>query len=260
MVPKKCPVCSRPTISLGVGTQKLEEELTRDFPELAGGALVRVDGDTMKSAADYFQVLARFARGQVKVLLGTQMIAKGLDYPNVQLVGVINADTGLSLPDFRSAERTFQLISQVSGRAGRGEKPGTVIVQTANPGDPAIVLASHHDFKAFADQELALRRESGLPPATRMARIIVRDEDFGKAQKQAVELGSLLGEIRTKDMQVLGPGPAPISRIAGFHRFSIEVIAPTAQELHAALAGLRARGLLKSDAHTAVDVDPVALV
>jgi primosomal protein N' (replication factor Y) len=243
-----------------VGTQKLEEELRRDFEELTGEwSLVRVDGDTMKSAADYFDVLARFARREVKVLLGTQMIAKGLDYPNVQLVGVINADTGLSLPDFRSAERTFQLISQVAGRTGRGEKPGLVIVQTANPLDPAIVLASEHDYKGFAEMELALRRDSGLPPATRMARIVVRDEEFGKAQKHAAELGALLNETRTKDMQVLGPGPAPISRIAGFFRFSIEVMAPTAAELHAALARLRERGLLKSDARTAVDVDPVAL-
>lgn len=262
MVPTQCPVCTRKPITFGVGTQKLEEELGKTFSRwlVPGDSLIRVDGDTMKSAADYFRVLARFARGEVKVILGTQMIAKGLDYPNVQLVGVINADTGLALPDFRSAERTFQLVCQVAGRTGRGDKPGLVIVQTANPLDPAIELASRHDYRKFAEQELALRRECGLPPSTRMARIVVRDEDFGKAQSHAKELGELLNKARTRDMQVLGPGPAPISRIAGFHRFSIEVIAPTAAELHSVLAAVRAAGLLKSDARTAVDVDPVALV
>jgi primosomal protein N' (replication factor Y) (superfamily II helicase) len=262
MLPRKCPVCSRAVMTLGVGTQKLEEELGRTFSKWLkpGKSLVRVDGDTMKSAADYFDVLARFARGEVKVLLGTQMIAKGLDYPNVRLVGVINADTGLTLPDFRSSERTFQLVSQVAGRAGRGGHGGLVIVQTVNPGEPAIVAAAAHDYRGFAASELRLRHESGLPPATRMARIVVRDEDFSVAQKEAVKLADLLKGARTRGVVVLGPGPAPISRVAGFFRFSIELIAPTAQELHAALAKVRASGLLKSDARTAVDVDPVALV
>lgn len=261
IVPRKCPVCSRTVMTLGVGTQKLEEELARNFPRwlAPGQTLIRVDGDTMKSAADYFDVLARFARGEVKVILGTQMIAKGLDYPNVRLVGVINADTGLTLPDFRSSERTFQLVSQVAGRTGRGEKPGLVIVQTVNPGEPAIVHAAAHDYPVFAEEELKLRKASRLPPVTRMARIVVRDEDFGAAQRHATELAELLNRARTRDVLLLGPGPAPISRIAGFFRFSIEIIAPTAQELHAALAKVRAAGMLKSDASTAVDVDPVAL-
>jgi primosomal protein N' (replication factor Y) len=262
MVPWKCPVCTRPVMTLGVGTQKLEEELGKTFGRWLkpGSTLVRVDGDTMKSAADYFDVLARFARGEVRVLLGTQMIAKGLDYPNVRLVGVINADTGLTLPDFRSSERTFQLVSQVAGRTGRGDQLGLVIVQTVNPLEPAIVAAAQHDYRGFAAQELRLRKESGLPPSTRMARIVVRDEDFGKAQQHAKELAELLKAAKTRDVLLLGPGPAPISRIGGFFRFSIEVIAPSAQELHAALARVRAAGMLKSDSHTAVDVDPVALM
>ncbi len=261
VVPRQCPVCSRPVMTLGVGTQKLEEELGKSFARwlTPGKTLIRVDGDTMKSAADYFDILARFARGEVRVILGTQMIAKGLDYPNVRLVGVINADTGLTLPDFRSSERTFQLVSQVAGRTGRGDKPGLVIVQTVNPGESAIVAAARHDFRGFAEEELRLRKQSGLPPATRMARIVVRDEDFGKAQRQAKDLAALLERARTRDVVLLGPGPAPIARIGGFFRFSIEILAPSAQELHAALAKVRAAGLLKSDAHTAVDVDPAAL-
>lgn len=262
ILPRKCPVCSRPTMAIGVGTQKLEEELGRTLARwlVPGETLIRVDGDTMKSAADYFRVLARFARGEVKVILGTQMIAKGLDYPNVRLVGVINADTGLTLPDFRSSERTFQLVSQVAGRAGRGDRPGLVIVQTVNPSDPAIVAAAAHDYRGFAEEELRLRRASGLPPATRMARIVVRDEDFGAAQRRAKDLAELIHAARTKDVVVLGPGPATIARIGDYFRFSIEVMAPTAQELHAALAKVRSAGMLKSDARTAVDVDPVAVV
>jgi primosomal protein N' (replication factor Y) len=262
ILPRKCPVCSRPAMAIGVGTQKLEEELGRTLARwlVPGETLIRVDGDTMKSAADYFRVLARFARGQVKVILGTQMIAKGLDYPNVRLVGVINADTGLTLPDFRSSERTFQLVSQVAGRAGRGDRPGLVIVQTVNPADPAIVAAAAHDYRGFAEEELRLRKASGLPPATRMARIVVRDEDFGAAQRRAKDLAELIHAARTKDVMVFGPGPATIARIGDYFRFSIEVMAPTAQELHAALAKVRSAGMLKSDARTAVDVDPVAVV
>ncbi len=131
LLPEKCPVCEKRVITLGLGTQGVEQELTKKFAsQLDETTLVRVDGDTMSSAKDYFSMLARFASGEIKMLVGTQMIAKGLDFPNVRLVGVINADTALSLPDFRASERTFQLVSQVAGRAGRGTIPGRVIVQS----------------------------------------------------------------------------------------------------------------------------------
>jgi primosomal protein N' (replication factor Y) (superfamily II helicase) len=260
VVPVQCPLCRRPPIAIGAGTQRLEEELARKFPDLsAGQTMVRVDGDTMRSAKDYFDCLARFGAGDIKVLLGTQMISKGLDFPNVRLVGVINADVGLALPDFRAAERTFQLISQVAGRTGRGQYAGRVLVQTADPAAPCIVRAAAHDYIAFAQEELALRRRSGLPPAMRMARIVIRDEDFDKARLQSERMADLLLQSAGPRARILGPGPCPISRIAGQFRFGIELLAPTAPELHTALARLRAAGLLKSDAHTAVDVDPVAL-
>jgi primosomal protein N' (replication factor Y) len=261
MVPGQCPVCQRRTITMGVGTQRLEEELAGKFAALAeDGAMVRVDGDTMKSAKDYFDVLARFGRGEVRVLLGTQMISKGLDFPNVRLVGVINADTGLSLPDFRAAERTFQLVSQVAGRAGRGEHPGRVIVQTVNPGAPAIRLAAAHDYVSFAREELALRRAAGLPPVTRMARIVVRDLDHGKALGRAKEIAAALAEAGKERISLMGPGPCPVSRVAGQYRFGIEVVARRAKDLQEVLGALRLRGLVKSDAATAVDVDPMALM
>src|SRR5262249_52891636 len=147
-----------------------------------GQTMRRVDSDTMGHARDYFEALAAFASGRVRVLLGTQLIAKGLDYPNVRLVGVVDADTALNLPDFRASERTFQLVSQVAGRAGRGAAPGRVIVQTYAPGTAAIRFAAAHDYTGFANQELAERRRAGLPPGRRMARIMVRHKDYAKAR------------------------------------------------------------------------------
>jgi primosomal protein N' (replication factor Y) (superfamily II helicase) len=261
VVPVRCPLCGRAPIAMGVGTQKLEDELSRKFPALRPGeTMVRVDGDTMRTAKDYFEVLARFGRGEIRLLLGTQMIAKGLDFPNVRLVGVINADMGLALPDFRSAERTFQLVCQVAGRAGRGEHAGRVVVQTCNPDAPCIQRAAAHDYVGFAQEELAVRKRSGLPPWKRMARVVVRDESFDKARAQAEGLARLLRDAGGPRMTLLGPGPCPISRIAGQFRFGMELLAPAAAELQGALASVRAAGMLKSDAHTAVDVDPVALM
>ena len=168
VIPKQCPMTGKPVIELGVGIQRVEDEITQRFGERLGLKLgenfERVDADTMNSAKDYFDVLDRFASGELKLLLGTQMIAKGLDFPNVSLVGVLSADTALYLPDFRAEERTFQLVAQVAGRAGRGTKQGRVIVQTLNPGSAAITRAAKHDFVGFANDELNTRRLSGLPP------------------------------------------------------------------------------------------------
>src|SRR5205823_1749662 len=161
-------------------------------------------------------------------------------------------------PDFRAAERTFQLVSQVAGRTGRGAEPGLVIVQTMNPNEPAIRLAAKHDYVSFAEQELRARARSGLPPATRMARVVVRDPDHGAARERAEELGRLLREAMAPGSRLLGPAPCPVSRVAGQYRFGMELISARATDLNAALARVRAAGLLKSDSKTAVDVDPVA--
>jgi primosomal protein N' (replication factor Y) (superfamily II helicase) len=259
LVPRLCPVCSRKAIQLGAGTQRVEEELGRKFADvLSAEQMVRIDGDSMRSAADYFRILARFSAGDVKVLLGTQMIAKGLDFPNVRLVGVINADTGLSLPDFRAAERTFQLVTQVAGRAGRGSMGGRVIVQTLSPREPAIELAARHDYITFAQRELAIRARAGLPPACRMARIVVRDESPSRAEAHAAQIARALAPAPR--CRIDGPGPCPIARIAGEYRFAIDITALRAADLARALAAVRTAGLLRSDARTAVDVDPAALL
>jgi primosomal protein N' (replication factor Y) len=319
LLPEKCPVCTTRTIALGLGTQRVEEEIAKKFarylkapkdglqgesgtaavpvddladfdaaiseratdfspstphtahtngmPELPG--LARVDGDSMASAKDYFETLSRFARGEIKVLLGTQMIAKGLDFPNVRLVGVINADTALSLPDFRASERTFQLVSQVAGRAGRGKVLGRVIVQTFDPNAEAIVKAAEHDYVSFANEEIKSRRMAGLPPITRMARIVLRDEQLPKAEAHAQLIASELKSVLARHAvdspvaartRIDGPMPCPISRIAGFHRLAIEIVSPQRMLIQQMLAELRSKGILVSDSRTAIDIDPIALM
>jgi primosomal protein N' (replication factor Y) len=316
--PARCPVCNGAVVSLGMGTQRVEEELVSRFGEFGlreNDTLVRVDSDTMHSARDYFEVLTRFGRGQIKVMVGTQMIAKGLDFPNVRLVGVVMADTALNVPDFRAAERTFQLVSQVAGGGGGGEHPGLVIVQAMQPDAPAITLAARHDYRGFASRELGVRIGAGLPPSTRMARVVARDKDEGKARAAAEAIAAGLrvageaeggvmkegpsfneehrsrkadfggtGEERrshradfdgtgttkaegvpapragTPQIRVLGPAACPIARIAQHFRVAVDVIAPSAVVLNRLLTAVRDAGLVKSDAHTAVDVDPVALM
>ncbi|MBL0926357.1 MAG: primosomal protein N' [Phycisphaerales bacterium] len=261
-LPEVCPVCGKRVNTFGFGTQRLEEELGRKFPLLSAGAsMLRLDSDSMRSARDYFDALDRFRRGDVRLLLGTQMIAKGLDFPHVRLIGVINADTALALPDFRAAERTFQLVAQVAGRAGRSEASADaarVIVQTFNPAEPSITLAAAHDFPGFAARELAIRAAHGLPPIGRMARLVFRDRQEAKAVAAAGRAAEALAAA--PGVRLKGPAPAPFSRIAGHFRVSLELFADSAGPIQRALTDLRNRHMVKSDAHTAVDVDPVQLL
>jgi len=269
LLPVVCPMCAKKVSLFGIGTQRLEAELARKFPALVlGETMLRLDSDTMQRAADYDEALERFRSGGARLILGTQMIAKGLDFPGVTLIGVVNADTALSLPDFRVSERTFQLVSQVAGRAGRSAGSAAsarVVVQTLNPHEPAIVLASRHDYRGFAEHELALREAAGLPPLWRMARIVFRDEDHTKAEGAALEAARLVRAFAAeagleRSLRLKGPMPCPISRIAGFHRWSIELLAPDAAMIQRVLTSLRNTGKIKSDARTAVDVDPVTLL
>src|SRR5678815_5383438 len=226
--------------------------------------MMRIDSDSMDGSRDFHNALGKFGSGEVRVLLGTQMIAKGLDFPGVRLVGVINADTSINLPDFRASERTFQLVNQVAGRCGRGADPGLTIVQTFNPTTPAIRLAAAHDYETFAQQELAEREQSGLPPHSRMTRIVIRDEDHVKCIEAARGVARLLTEIAGQfpegQIRLRGPAPCPIARIADKHRQQIEIIAPNAATMQAFLAKARNAGVLKSDTDMAIDVDPIALL
>jgi primosomal protein N' (replication factor Y) len=259
-LPDKCPVCGKGLTLFGLGTQRVEEELAKKFPAVT---FARADSDSLRSIADYEQILDRFARGQVQVLLGTQMIAKGLDYPNVTLVGVISGDTALSLPDFRAAERTFQLITQVAGRAGRGDHPGRVIVQTFLPDDPTLAAAIRQDYPAFAETELKQRRQVGLPPISRMVRIILRDQSAEKLLEHGAKLADCLGAAlagQGGQVTMKGPMPCAIGRIAGYKRGQVLLFSADPGRLQQVLAAARQAGALASSEHIAVDVDPVSLL
>lgn len=258
-LPPKCPTCGKLLSLFGLGTQKVEEELLRKFP---GIRFARVDSDTMRTGADYAETLRKFGAGELQVLLGTQMIAKGLDYPNVTLVGVISGDTALSLPDFRAAERTFQLITQVAGRAGRGNDPGRVVLQTFNPHDDAITAALNQDYDGFAARELKQRQAVGLPPFARLARIILRDQDETHLQTAAAAMADAVAAHLPQypDVRLRGPMPCAINRIAGYHRANLVLSAPTALPLQRILTALRNEGHLKHLDRVAVDVDPVSLL
>lgn len=259
-LPTACPTCGKKLSLFGLGTQRVEEELKAKLP---GAVFARVDSDTMRSARDYTALLTRFAAGEVQILLGTQMLAKGLDFPNVTLVGVISADTALSLPDFRAAERTFQLLTQVAGRAGRGNDPGQVIVQTFLPEDQTIRASISQDYIAFATRELEQRAKVGLPPFTRQVRIILRDEEpeklFLRSEQMSIDLHELTARL-SLPITLKGPMPAPVGRIAGYHRAQIVLVAARAMELQKLLGRMRVEKKLLSTDRVAIDVDPVSLL
>jgi primosomal protein N' (replication factor Y) len=221
-----------------------------------------MDTDTMQGPGSHEKALAAFAAGEVKILLGTQMIAKGLDFPNVTLVGVINADTALHLPDFRAAERTFQLLVQVAGRAGRGEKGGRVLVQTLNPEHRAIVAAIRHDYQGFAREELPVRQALCYPPFASLVRVVVRGPQpeiaNGFATQLAAELTAALG--KTEGSRVLGPAPAPMAKLRGKFRFQIQAHAFDAEALRAAVRTAISRVKPPDEVEFQADADPLDML
>jgi primosomal protein N' (replication factor Y) len=260
--PEECPQCGQLQIRYqGLGTEKLQQEIEQKFP---GFVVRRMDSDTMKRPGSHGRVLAAFRRGQIHILVGTQMIAKGLDFPNVTLVGVVNADVGLHLPDFRSAERTFQLLSQVAGRAGRGPRGGRVVVQTFNPEQPCISLAAAHDYVTFVDQEMAHRRQHRYPPYERLARLIVRGRDqqatgdFAEQLAAAFQTG--LRQLGDGDgppqVRLLGPAEAPVFRLKGYYRYHCQLQSPSAGTLHRLLRSVLPALRPPAGVEFTLDVDP----
>jgi len=268
---QKCPACGQPSMRYqGLGTEKLHAEIEEKFP---GYVCQRMDSDTMSKPGSHQRVLDAFRDGQVNILMGTQMIAKGLDFPNVTLVGVVNADVGLHLPDFRSAERTFQLLAQVAGRAGRGDKGGVVLVQTFTPDHPCITLAANHDFVSFAGQELAHRKQHQYPPYHRLARLIVRSEKEEPASQFADTLAAAFTEAMKRSLatspsatspgrptsppiRLLGPAECPVFRLNGFYRFHFQVQSADSGVLHSILRDVLAIAKPPSGVEFQVDVDP----
>ena len=259
-VPDTCSGCGSTGVKhWGLGTERVELEVKKAFPS---ARVARMDSDTMVKRTAYADALAGFRDGKIDILVGTQMIAKGLDFPNVTLVGVVLADTSLHMPDFRSRERTFQLLAQVAGRAGRGEKGGVVIIQTHLPHDPAVRAAAQHDFDSFAHAELKERRDFNYPPYSRMARVLVRGKDLPTTKNAAEHAAALLrANVTSESAQILGPSEATIAKLEGFYRWHILIKAKDSATLATLFGGAAGDALAKlKGADATVDVDPLSMM
>jgi primosomal protein N' (replication factor Y) (superfamily II helicase) len=260
-VPPVCPdpKCRNPEIRYaGLGTQRVEETLGKLFPH---GRIVRMDSDALKRKEDYRRILGDFKAGKIDVLLGTQMIAKGLHFPNVTLVGIIYADLALHQPDFRAAERTFQLLTQVAGRAGRGDIEGEVFVQAFTPFHPAIQCARRHDFAAFYEQELGFREQLKYPPFSRIALLTLKGRNEEKVKFSADHLKhELEAKVKEfKDLVLAGPAPAPLLRAETFYRYQIMLRTQRMSALSGRISQLTRKLVLPEDVSLTVDIDPVDL-
>ncbi len=259
-VPKRCPECdSEYLYFLGAGSQQGEERLQEIFPEARIG---RMDRDTVRGRGDMESLLMRLHSGEINLLVGTQMIAKGHDIHGVTLVGVVGCDYALSLPDFRAAERVFQLLTQVSGRAGRGELPGQVIVQTFSPEHYAIQFAAEHDYAGFVEKELRFRRAMHYPPFSALANVLLQSQRLEEAAAWANTLGRWCQQTTLRGVRVLGPATAPIARIKRTYRFHLVMKSETRAALQKALRALVAHAE-EADiprANLIIDVDPVSLM
>jgi primosomal protein N' (replication factor Y) len=258
--PQRCPECdSEHLYFLGAGSQQGEERLQEIFP---GARIGRMDRDTVRGRADMERLLMRLHSGEINLLVGTQMIAKGHDIHGVTLVGVVGADFALGLPDFRAAERVFQLLTQVSGRAGRGELTGTVLVQTYHPDHYAIECAAKHDFHAFVEREMKYRKWMHYPPCAALANLTLQSSRLEEAAGWATSLGRWFQSTQLNGVRVLGPATAPIARIKRIYRFHLVLKAEKRQ----ALARTLRLALAQSDAlniprrNLIVDVDAVNLM
>ena len=257
--PSVCPKCSSDHIYfLGLGSERVEEELHRHFP---AARIARLDRDTATGKRQFETILHAFREGEYDVLVGTQMIAKGHDIPNVTLVGVISADIGLGMPDFRAAERAFQLLTQVAGRAGRGSVPGIVLIQTINPDHYAVRLAAAHDYPAFYEKELAFRRAMHYPPFSAMANVLVRSEKKEMALRMSSELARLMTPPPAK-LKVLGPAEAPVPRLHNEYRYQFLIKAASRKALNSLLQQVRGFAVEHKWGATTlmIDVDPLTLM
>src|SRR4051812_7193972 len=261
VAPNACAKCDFKGIRFsGLGTQKLEAEVRARFPDYP---CVRMDTDTMRGRGSHEEALSAFRDGRHRILLGTQMIAKGLDFPNVTLVGVVNADTALHFPDFRAAERTFQLVTQVAGRTGRGPKGGRVLVQTLSPDAPAIVAAVQHDLAAFAEKELPHREALGYPPFASMIRIVIRGDRESATKAFSEEIARQLhdhAKLAPTAVRILGPAPAPMAKLRGNFRYQIQLHSADGSLLRDLVQRVTA-GLKDPDGVAwIVDVDPLDMM
>ncbi len=257
-VPKKCPECGKDAlIYVGFGTEKVESNVSHLFPR---ANVRRMDADSMTRKDAYRETLNSFRTGKIDILVGTQMIAKGLHFPNVTLVGIINADLALHLPDFRAGERTFQLLTQVAGRAGRGEQPGEVFVQTYTPFSPSIQFARHHDFAGYFQQELEFRERCDFPPFKHAILITVRSAHEERAKFSAATLGRRLKEAVGTKFILSEPTPAPLEKLQGQFRFHILLRGEAIMRLSRLVRETLEKLPFPEDVAVTVDVDPYQLL
>jgi primosomal protein N' (replication factor Y) len=260
-LPARCPACGGVQLKpLGTGTQKIEEELAQLVP---GSRISRMDSDSVRGRKAYDELLGKVDRREIDILLGTQMVAKGHDFPAVTLVGVVDADVGMNLPDFRAAEKTFQLITQAAGRAGRGDMAGEVLIQTMNPGHYALRHSRTHDYEGFYDEEIRYRTELGYPPLRRMIKIEVK----GSQEKLVLEAAATARNrirhlLRGKDTTLLGPAPSPVARVRGKYRYQMLLLSPKREAIRT--LAVEARKAVEEKygrkVQVIVDVDPVNLM
>ena len=256
--PRRCPECHDPQIAFsGVGTEKVEAVVKKMFPS---ARVARMDSDTMTRKGAYHETLGAFRSRKIDILVGTQMIAKGLHFPGVTLVGIISADSALHLPDFRAGERTFQLLVQVAGRAGRGDAEGEVIVQTFSPAHPSLQFAKSHDFDGFAAHELEMRHNFGHPPYSHLVLLTARADTAQKAEFAARTLAQNLSAAVPHTVMVSPAAPAPLARVRGMYRYQVVARGKQVRALTKAIKECLGTIKLPKDVHVAVDVDPVAVL
>jgi primosomal protein N' (replication factor Y) len=261
-VPSLCPACGSEYLHyVGEGTEKLEQKFAEFFP---GARVARLDRDVAQRRSEFLRVLADFRERKIDILVGTQLIAKGHDFPGVTLVGVVSADVGLGLPDFRAAERTFQLVTQVAGRAGRGDAPGRVLVQTFFPDHYAIRLAADQNYDGFFSKEMSFRRMMHYPPVTALANVVAQHEKLERAAEVAKEMGEFFTQVegRFPGIKILGPGPAPLAKVERRYRIQFLLKSAARAPLHTLLkqladhcerSGIQPREVM-------IDVDPVNIM
>ena len=258
-VPGACPKCGSEHLNfLGTGSEKVEDELHREFPK---ARIARLDRDTVGGKRHFETILHGFRERDFDILVGTQMIAKGHDIPNVTLVGIVSADVGLGMPDFRAAERTFQLLTQASGRAGRGNLPGIVVIQTIHPEHYAVRYAAAQDYEGFYEKEIQFRRLMRYPPFSALANVLVRSEKQEDALAMSAEIGRFL-DPAPEGLKMLGPAEAPVAKLKSEFRYQLMIKAASRKKLNETLQGLRRFAMEKrwSPTSLVIDVDPLTLL
>jgi primosomal protein N' (replication factor Y) len=261
-IPSKCPACGSEYLHyVGEGTEKLEAKLAEIFPS---ARVTRLDRDVARRAGSYRKILADFRDGRIDILVGTQLISKGHDFPGVTLVGVVSADQGLRLPDFRAAERTFQLLTQVAGRSGRGEARGRVLVQTFFPEHYAVRLAADQNYEGFYSKEIRFRRMMHYPPCAALANIVAQDTNLEKAARIAKQIGGFLSRVAdtAQGFKILGPTSAPLAKIEGRYRIQFLLKSSSRARLNEVLRRLaddcEQRGIPPQS--VMIDMDPVSIM